>query len=168
MATTWSVVLGTWSSEHMGYRVKDQRAIFADHFSSAVCRNLNSHYAKHRKPNTKCKKELHSFVSLPLWQIHFEIFFSRSIDVYLDLDLNKFCNFRAGRFVCAGSSSFARSGLQKVPNLLQTTDSDGKIKIPNGLDKDVTNVANQVGELTFEEDDEDQFYIKDLPKHACV
>ena len=40
--------------------------------------------------------------------------------------------------------------------------------LPNGLDKEVTTVTNQVGELTFEEDEEDQFYIKDLPKHACV
>ena len=48
----------------------------------------------------------------------------------------------------------------------QTNDSEGGLL--NGLDKEVTTVTNQVGELTFEEDEEDQFYIKDLPKHACV
>ena len=31
----------------------------------------------------------------------------------------------------------------------------------------VTTITQGVGELQFEEDEEDQFYMKDLPKHAC-
>ena len=38
----------------------------------------------------------------------------------------------------------------------------------NGLDKDVNSTTQGVSELTFEEDEEDQFYMKDLPKHACA
>ena len=37
----------------------------------------------------------------------------------------------------------------------------------NGLDKDLLGVTHAVNELNFEEDEEDQFYMKDLPKHAC-
>jgi len=37
----------------------------------------------------------------------------------------------------------------------------------NGLDG-VTAAAQGISELTFEEDEEDQFYMKDLPKHACA
>ena len=36
----------------------------------------------------------------------------------------------------------------------------------NGLDKDLLGVTQGVNELNFEEDEEDQFYMKDLPKHA--
>jgi len=38
----------------------------------------------------------------------------------------------------------------------------------NGLDNDIKSATQGMGELTFEEDDEDQFYLKDLPKHACA
>ena len=37
----------------------------------------------------------------------------------------------------------------------------------NGLDG-VTAATQGISELTFEEDEEDQFYMKDLPKHACA
>ena len=40
--------------------------------------------------------------------------------------------------------------------------------LQNGLDKEINSVTQGVGELNFEEDEEDcQFYMKDLPKHAC-
>lgn len=39
--------------------------------------------------------------------------------------------------------------------------------IQNGLDKGVVGIAQGVGELTFEEEEEEQFMMKDLPKHAC-
>lgn len=38
----------------------------------------------------------------------------------------------------------------------------------NGLDKNVGAINQGVGELNFEEDEEEQFYMKDLPKHACA
>lgn len=43
----------------------------------------------------------------------------------------------------------------------------GEIILHNGLDRDVGLASQGVNELTFEEDEEDQFYMKDLPKHAC-
>jgi len=39
--------------------------------------------------------------------------------------------------------------------------------VQNGLDKNVGAITQGVGELNFEEEEEDQFYMKDLPKHAC-
>ena len=39
--------------------------------------------------------------------------------------------------------------------------------VQNGLDGAVTPITQGVAELQFEEDEEDQFYMKDLPKHAC-
>ena len=39
--------------------------------------------------------------------------------------------------------------------------------IQNGIDKDVANATQGVNELTFEEDEEEAFYTKDLPQHAC-
>ena len=38
----------------------------------------------------------------------------------------------------------------------------------NGLAGSVAAATGGIGELTFEDaDEEDQFYSKDLPKHAC-
>lgn len=42
-----------------------------------------------------------------------------------------------------------------------------EVPVQNGLDGAVTPITQGVGELQFEEDEEDQFYMKDLPKHAC-
>jgi hypothetical protein len=33
---------------------------------------------------------------------------------------------------------------------------------------DINAISQGVGELNFEEEEEDQFYMKDLPKHACA
>ncbi|XP_074649914.1 regulator of nonsense transcripts 1-like [Tubulanus polymorphus] len=41
------------------------------------------------------------------------------------------------------------------------------LTVVNGLDVDINAVTHGVGELTFEEDEEDTYYTKDLPKHAC-
>ena len=38
------------------------------------------------------------------------------------------------------------------------------VKVRDGA---VTTITQGVGELQFEEDEEDQFYMKDLPKLAC-
>lgn len=43
--------------------------------------------------------------------------------------------------------------------LLQTT-----VGVTNGFDS----ITQGVGELQFEEDEEDAFCMKDLPKHACA
>ena len=40
--------------------------------------------------------------------------------------------------------------------------------MPNDVDGKVSTVAQGVGELNFEEDEEEQFCMKDLPKHACA
>ena len=39
--------------------------------------------------------------------------------------------------------------------------------LSNGLSADVTVITNSFGELNFEEEDEDQYYSKALPEHAC-
>lgn len=40
--------------------------------------------------------------------------------------------------------------------------------VPNGLDRDISSASQGLGELNFEEDEDDQqFYMKDLPDHAC-
>ena len=39
--------------------------------------------------------------------------------------------------------------------------------VQNGLDGIVNSVTQGVAELNFEEDEEEQFYMKDLPKYAC-
>ena len=44
---------------------------------------------------------------------------------------------------------------------------NGTEVLTNGLDTVVDEVSQRVTELTFEEDEEDQFFMKDLPKHAC-
>ena len=44
----------------------------------------------------------------------------------------------------------------------------GEIPVQNGLDKDVASTTQGVNELTFEEDEEEAFYTKDLPQHACT
>lgn len=36
----------------------------------------------------------------------------------------------------------------------------------NGYES-VVGITQAVGELQFEEDEEEAFYMKDLPKHAC-
>ena len=40
--------------------------------------------------------------------------------------------------------------------------------LQNGLDVNVKSATQGMSELTFEEDEEDQFYTKDLPLHACT
>ena len=37
----------------------------------------------------------------------------------------------------------------------------------NGLDS-MAAISQGIAELNFEEDEDDQFCMKDLPKHACV
>ncbi|UYV80578.1 UPF1 [Cordylochernes scorpioides] len=41
------------------------------------------------------------------------------------------------------------------------------LTLQNGLDRDVATATQGLSELTFEEDEEDQYYTKDLPEHAC-
>ncbi|XP_054714486.1 regulator of nonsense transcripts 1-like [Uloborus diversus] len=41
------------------------------------------------------------------------------------------------------------------------------LSLPNGLDRDVCSTTQSLGELTFQEEEEDQYYTKDLPEHAC-
>lgn len=38
----------------------------------------------------------------------------------------------------------------------------------NGVDLSINPITQGVGELNFEEEEEDQFYMKDLPKYACA
>ena len=40
--------------------------------------------------------------------------------------------------------------------------------LTNGLDRVVQSATRAIGELTFEDDEDDQFYSKDLPSHACA
>lgn len=44
---------------------------------------------------------------------------------------------------------------------------NGDANVPNDVDSKVNAVNQGVGELNFEEDEEEQFCMKDLPKHAC-
>ena len=44
----------------------------------------------------------------------------------------------------------------------------GETPVQNGVDLSVNPITQGVGELNFEEEEEDQFYMKDLPKHACA
>lgn len=66
---------------------------------------------------------------------------------------------------------FLRCVCNFVYNIYQVNGIDGSI--PNDVDAKgtievkVNNVAQGVGELNFEEDEEEQFCMKDLPKHAC-
>lgn len=41
------------------------------------------------------------------------------------------------------------------------------LSLPNGIDRDVCTTTQSLGELTFQEEEEDQYYTKDLPEHAC-
>jgi len=50
-------------------------------------------------------------------------------------------------------------------NLFQVNGPE--LGLPNGIDTEVPHMTAGVNELTFEEDEEDQFYMKDLPRHAC-
>ncbi|XP_064607811.1 regulator of nonsense transcripts 1-like [Liolophura sinensis] len=56
---------------------------------------------------------------------------------------------------------------QLDPDQSQSQVNGLDISLQNGLDKNFNAINQGVGELTFEEDEEDQFYMKDLPKHAC-
>ncbi|KAK7481622.1 hypothetical protein BaRGS_00027138 [Batillaria attramentaria] len=40
--------------------------------------------------------------------------------------------------------------------------------VQNGVDLSINPITQGVGELNFEEEEEDQFYMKDLPKYACA
>lgn len=40
--------------------------------------------------------------------------------------------------------------------------------VHNGIDLSIKAINQGMGELNFEEEEEDQFYMKDLPKHACA
>ena len=46
--------------------------------------------------------------------------------------------------------------------------SSGGGVFQNGLDTDISAATKAVNELTFEEDEEEAIYMKDLPKHACT
>lgn len=48
--------------------------------------------------------------------------------------------------------------------LLQLNGPD--LSLTNGLDN-VCSATQSLGELTFQEEEEDQYYTKDLPEHAC-
>ena len=41
------------------------------------------------------------------------------------------------------------------------------MSLANGIDRDVCATTQSLGELTFQEEEEDQYYTKDLPEHAC-
>ncbi|KAL4227542.1 ATP-dependent helicase NAM7 [Mactra antiquata] len=50
----------------------------------------------------------------------------------------------------------------------QTQSQVNEIPVQNGIDGNVTTITQGVGELQFEEEEEEeQFYMKDLPKYAC-
>lgn len=40
--------------------------------------------------------------------------------------------------------------------------------LQNGIDLSINPITQGVGELNFEEEEEEQFFMKDLPKHACA
>lgn len=40
--------------------------------------------------------------------------------------------------------------------------------LANGFDGGVAGITQAVSDLQFEDDDEEAFYMKDLPKHACL
>ncbi len=42
------------------------------------------------------------------------------------------------------------------------------VPLQNGLDVGIAVISQGVGELNFEEEEEEQFYMKDLPKYACA
>ncbi|XP_046350559.1 regulator of nonsense transcripts 1-like [Haliotis rufescens] len=48
----------------------------------------------------------------------------------------------------------------------QVNGIDGPLQ--NGIDGGITGITQGVGELNFEEEEEEQFYMKDLPKYACA
>ncbi|OWF39025.1 Regulator of nonsense transcripts 1 [Mizuhopecten yessoensis] len=57
---------------------------------------------------------------------------------------------------------------QLEPGQSQSQQPNGvEIPLQNGLDKGIGVITQGVGELNFEEEEEEQFYMKDLPKHAC-
>lgn len=49
---------------------------------------------------------------------------------------------------------------------IQLPGPNSEVSLGNGLDA-VAATGQVLGELTFEEDEEDQYYSKDLPDHAC-
>uniref|UniRef100_A0A646QDS3 DNA helicase n=1 Tax=Hemiscolopendra marginata TaxID=943146 RepID=A0A646QDS3_9MYRI len=59
------------------------------------------------------------------------------------------------------ASQLEHNQSQSTPNQI-----NGEV-ITNGLDRDLSSATQGLGELTFEEDEEDQYYMKDLPEHAC-
>uniref|UniRef100_A0A8C4WWS0 UPF1 RNA helicase and ATPase n=1 Tax=Eptatretus burgeri TaxID=7764 RepID=A0A8C4WWS0_EPTBU len=53
----------------------------------------------------------------------------------------------------------------ETPAYSQLNGSQGSL--PNGLDDPAAKVTQSLAELNFEEDEEDAYYSKDLPPHAC-
>lgn len=49
----------------------------------------------------------------------------------------------------------------------QSQPNDIEKPLQNGLDANINAINQGVGELQFEEEEEEQFYMKDLPKYAC-
>jgi len=59
------------------------------------------------------------------------------------------------------------SQLESAESQSKEPQINGDGTLINGLDESVTNLPQNVTELTFEEDEEDTFFLKDLPKYAC-
>ncbi|XP_022243255.1 regulator of nonsense transcripts 1-like isoform X3 [Limulus polyphemus] len=59
------------------------------------------------------------------------------------------------------------SQLEHPQNHIRSQLNGPEVPLQNGLARDVATATQGFGELTFEEDEEDQYYAKDLPDHAC-
>lgn len=80
--------------------------------------------------------------------------------------VSSLANLYLTRLLVVAKLQIVSTQLAKAGVLLQLNGPDDRL-LNGGVDDSVAKASQLLAELNFEEDEEDTYYTKDLPVHAC-
>lgn len=80
--------------------------------------------------------------------------------------VSSLANLYLARLLVVAKLQIVSTQLAKAGVLLQLNGPDDRL-LNGGVDDSVAKASQLLAELNFEEDEEDTYYTKDLPVHAC-
>lgn len=80
--------------------------------------------------------------------------------------VSSLANLHSARLLVVAKLQIVSTQLAKAGLVLQLNGPDERL-LNGGVDDSVAKASQLLAELNFEEDEEDTYYTKDLPVHAC-
>lgn len=80
--------------------------------------------------------------------------------------VSSLANLHSARLFVVAKLQIVSTQLAKAGLVLQLNGPDERL-LNGGVDDSVAKASQLLAELNFEEDEEDTYYTKDLPVHAC-